>query len=96
MSGKHRHPTSFCIPFSPNSDLVFVLRLADKRLIWVVVHSSVSADIADYDSSKLEDIFTKLLPWNIFHEAVSPARMHGITLFDGISPGYHQGDWLVG
>lgn len=76
----HSYPTAFCIPFSPNSDLIFVLRLADKRLIWVVVHSEVTAGVTDSDSSTLGGIFTKLMPENMFHETVGRSRSFGAII----------------
>ncbi|KAF7299276.1 hypothetical protein MIND_00876500 [Mycena indigotica] len=63
----HNYGTAFCIPSSPNLDLLYALQLADKSFIWVAVrlfptdepvtddHLRPAISLLDIDSLFLED-----------------------------------------
>lgn len=68
---KHDISTPFCIPSSPNSDLIFVLKLADGRLMWVVLHSHVPQEAVGISDDAVREILANLLPQNMVGEMVS-------------------------
>lgn len=68
---KHDISTPFCFPPSPNSDLIFVVKLADERLMWVVVRSQVPQKGFGMSDDALGEILDNLLPHNMISETVS-------------------------
>lgn len=73
-----QHSSAFCIPSSTNTDLIFVLRLADGTHIWVALQTLVNTAPVDGVSHDkiIEDMLTGLLPQNMLYDIVSQDTMH--------------------
>ncbi|KAJ6617059.1 hypothetical protein B0H10DRAFT_1337599 [Mycena sp. CBHHK59/15] len=55
---------AFCLPFTPNPDLLFVLKLADGSLVRVILHAAASDSVLE--GTKLKKIITRLELKNMF------------------------------
>lgn len=66
-----QNSSAFCIPFSANTDLIFVLKLADGTHIWVALQTLVNTAATGVSKDELEDAFDGLLPKNMLYDTVS-------------------------
>ncbi|KAJ6605060.1 hypothetical protein B0H10DRAFT_607555 [Mycena sp. CBHHK59/15] len=60
---------AFCLPFTPNPDLLFVLKLADGSFVRVILHAATSDSALE--GNKLKKIITRLELKNMFLNEVS-------------------------